>query len=516
MTDITPGFVFSQGQLVTHTNLNKIVDDAIINDGAIDAVKLSDDSISGAVTGHSTLPDADLDDSDWVLIYDTSASEIKKVAKKAFDLDRDVTLDALTINTDFNLQGSVTGDLRVDQSLFADGGKVFIGNDTSVASNNNHLFFHVTNDTTPASLSHTGDTSNRKFALTDGLDVNGTLKATNLTSEGSLTAEDVFWVQHRFLQWGNIRYIFGLEGSQHGFEWKKLTQTQMDDDALSVGSGDRLPILKNFADDDPNFMGLYMMINTLTDLADIQGKSTIFRVEGDRLALLPKSQDQDRNVNFSMQSRQADNTTTDWFLTAYAKDSTNVRWFHILCNTIESGVTNRVFIGTTTNPHEFWVYGEIRADDIGTGTLDVTGTKNFKIKHPVLDGKDLFHASIEAPQADLIYRGKFTLGGDPVNLDTNSNIAEGTFVKLVKDVQVFVQNNQGWDRVKGRVEGNLLYIDCENPDCTDEVDWMVVGERNDDSYKNCSSTDENGNFITEKDCDCEVTPPSQDFTKHTL
>lgn len=511
MTDITPGFVFSQGQLVTHTNLNKIVDDAIINDSAINAVKLSDDSISGAITGHSTLADADLDDSDWVLVYDTSASEIKKVAKSAFDLNRDVTIDNLTINTDLNLQGSVAGDLRIDQSLFADGGKVFIGNDTSVASNNNHLFFHVTNDVIPASLSHTGDTTDRKFSLTDGVDVNGTLTATNVISESALTAEDVFWVKHRFLQFSSLRYLLDLEGTEHGFQWRSLTQAQKDGDVLEVGDGAKLPILKCFASNDPNRMGLYMLTDNSTPIADVQNKETSFYVEGNELVVRPRQQQQDRNANIAMSSLNANDAYTNWYLTAYAKDTSNTRWFSLLCSTIETGVENKVFIGSSTNNHDLYLFGELNATEVDAQVINAT-TKNFKIKHPVLEGKNLFHTTVEAPQADLIYRGKFTLGGDPVNLDTNSNITEGTFVKLVKDAQVFVQNNQGWDRVKGRVEGNLLYIDCEDSDCTDEVDWMVVGERNDNCYKNSKSTDENGNFITEKDCECEVHPPCAEFT----
>jgi len=510
MTDISPGFVFSQGQLVTHTNLNKIVDDAIINDGAINAVKLSSDSISGAITGHSTLPDSDLNDADWILVYDTSASEIKKVAKSAFDLDRDVTLDNLTINTDLNVQGSVAGDLNVDQSLFANGGKVFVGNDASVASNNNHLFFHVTNDTTPASLSHTGDTSNRKFELTDALSVNGSVTASDLVSQGFLTAEDTFWVKHRMLQWGSIRYLLGPEGAQHGFEWRKLTQSQADADLLNLGSGSNLPVLQCYASDHPNYMGLYQVMSVDTPLADIQSKSTIFSIEGDRLNILPKLQQQKRNSNISLVSLNADDSQIPWYITAYGTDSSNTNWLSFTCSRQQTNEENKMFLGSSSSNVDLWVFGLLNATELASQTLNVSGTKNFKIEHPVLEGKDLLHTSVEAPQADLIYRGKFTLGGDPVNLDTNSNIAEGTFVKLVKDVQVFVQNNQGWDRVKGRVEGNLLYIDCENPDCTDEVDWMVIGERNDDCYKNCSSTDENGNFITEKDCDCEVIPPTPD------
>ena len=91
------------------------------------------------------------------------------------------------------------------------------------------------------------------------------------------------------------------------------------------------------------------------------------------------------------------------------------------------------------------------------------------------------------------------LGSEPVNLDKTANMAEGTFVSLVRDVQVFVTNNKSWEKVRGRVEGNLLHIECENSESSVEVDWMVVGERNDETYLNSDLVDSSGKFITEAD-----------------
>lgn len=130
--------------------------------------------------------------------------------------------------------------------------------------------------------------------------------------------------------------------------------------------------------------------------------------------------------------------------------------------------------------------------------------KPFKINHPKKDlssKKYLMHSSIEGPQADLIYRGKIKLenGEATLNIDKVSRISEGTFVELVSNVQIFLQNDTGWDPLKGNVTGNILYIECKNKSSTDTVNWMVVGERKDDTIKNSGMVDDNGHFITEMD-----------------
>lgn len=111
--------------------------------------------------------------------------------------------------------------------------------------------------------------------------------------------------------------------------------------------------------------------------------------------------------------------------------------------------------------------------------LEVSGSKNFRIAHPIRDGHDLRHSCIESPQADLNYRGKATLvdGTAQVDLDLEFGMTAGTFAALNEDVQVFVQNDTGWDAVRGSVSDGVLTITCHNLDSHDSVGWLVIGRR---------------------------------------
>jgi hypothetical protein len=130
------------------------------------------------------------------------------------------------------------------------------------------------------------------------------------------------------------------------------------------------------------------------------------------------------------------------------------------------------------------------------------GSGTFKIDHPLESKKEtnyLVHSFVEGPRADLIYRGKVTLvnGTAVINIDETVGMTAGTFVALNRDVQCFTTNESGWDLVKGKVEGNILTIISQNSESTDEISWMVVGERQDEHIKNTNWTDENGKPILE-------------------
>lgn len=141
------------------------------------------------------------------------------------------------------------------------------------------------------------------------------------------------------------------------------------------------------------------------------------------------------------------------------------------------------------------------------GNLTVTGTisgtsKSFKIDHPLeskTDTHDLVHSSIEGPQADNIYRGKVTLvaGKATVNIDTVSNMTEGTFIALNTNTQCFTTNETGWELVKGSVSGNILTITAKKNTSTDTISWLVVGERQDQTILNSTMTDSDGKVIVE-------------------
>jgi hypothetical protein len=142
-----------------------------------------------------------------------------------------------------------------------------------------------------------------------------------------------------------------------------------------------------------------------------------------------------------------------------------------------------------------------------TGDLNVTGalskgSGSFRIKHPLLSKKsthELVHSFIEGPQADLIYRGKIKLsaGKATINIDEVATMTEGTFEALCREVQCFTTNETGWDAVRGKVTGNILTIESQNTESTDEISWMVVGERQDEHMIDTSWTDENGKVIVE-------------------
>jgi len=137
------------------------------------------------------------------------------------------------------------------------------------------------------------------------------------------------------------------------------------------------------------------------------------------------------------------------------------------------------------------------------GTLSKS-SGTFQIEHPLESKRNthtLVHSFIEGPQADLIYRGKINLvdGKVEINIDRNSNMTEGTFVSLNRDVQCFTSNESGWSSVKGKITGNILTIESSDNDSTDLISWIVIGERKDRHMFEASWTDENGKVIVEPD-----------------
>jgi hypothetical protein len=130
------------------------------------------------------------------------------------------------------------------------------------------------------------------------------------------------------------------------------------------------------------------------------------------------------------------------------------------------------------------------------------GSGSFLIDHPLpalADTHRLVHSFVEAPTADLIYRGTVDLvaGAATVDLDVAAGLTVGTWVLLCRDAQVFTTNETGWFHVRGTVSGSTLTITCEEGTCTDTVSWMVVAERQDQHMYDTEWTDENGRPIIE-------------------
>jgi hypothetical protein len=160
----------------------------------------------------------------------------------------------------------------------------------------------------------------------------------------------------------------------------------------------------------------------------------------------------------------------------------------VISNSTDIGTNNAIEISTSQNVHIVNVL--------------TAGTKTFKIDHPLPDKTDshhLIHSCIEGPRADLIYRGTVDLSGGSaqVDLDEAAGMTEGTFEVLCRDSQCFVQNDSGWDAVRGGVEGNTLTIECEGTSSSDTVSWMVVAERCDPHIMAAELTDDDGHVIVE-------------------
>jgi|TARA_R100000479_G_C6359510_1_gene192406 hypothetical protein len=143
----------------------------------------------------------------------------------------------------------------------------------------------------------------------------------------------------------------------------------------------------------------------------------------------------------------------------------------------------------------------------GNGDLAIAGalskgSGSFKIQHPLESKQDthnLVHSFLEGPQADLLYRGRVDLvdGVASVNIDVASDMTDGTFALLCRDVQSFTTNESGWTAVRSSVDGNILTIEAEDNTCTDSISWMVVGERQDQHMYDTEWTDENGKVVVE-------------------
>jgi len=182
-------------------------------------------------------------------------------------------------------------------------------------------------------------------------------------------------------------------------------------------------------------------------------------------------------------------------------------------NAIQSAGESRFYYGSYSDPGPGAAYDAkfggtsgggiaVRGNSVFVGSVS-KGGGSFRIDHPLPEKKDthfLLHSFIEGPTPDLIYRGIATLvnGTATINIDEVSDMTEGTFVLLNKRVQCFTTNESGWDLTKGKVERNILTITSQNPESTDEISWMVVGERNDEWMQNSDMTDENGKIIVEK------------------
>ena len=133
------------------------------------------------------------------------------------------------------------------------------------------------------------------------------------------------------------------------------------------------------------------------------------------------------------------------------------------------------------------------------------GSGSFDITHPLEEEKRLRHSFIEGPRYDNIYRNKVRLSEGKASIDLDidcvspggQTMTPGTWEKLNRNPDIFLQNLEGWSRLKGKINGSILEIECEDENCTDLISWMVVAERQDDHVINSNMSDDEGRLILE-------------------
>lgn len=163
--------------------------------------------------------------------------------------------------------------------------------------------------------------------------------------------------------------------------------------------------------------------------------------------------------------------------------------------------------GTTILHNGSNVAQEVRLSCNGAASFFIDGalSKNsgsFRIDHPLesmTETHQLVHSFVESPQANNIYRGKIQLenGFAQVNLDEVSTMTEGTFIALNREIHTYTSNETDWDAVRGKVQGNILTIECQNNQSNAIVSWLVIGERHDKHMMDTEWTDDNGRVIVE-------------------
>jgi len=164
-----------------------------------------------------------------------------------------------------------------------------------------------------------------------------------------------------------------------------------------------------------------------------------------------------------------------------------------------------VGIGTTNPTSALDVIGTVVVNGDITSTSLVANAKNFKIAHPLGLNKSLYHGCVESSRFDNIYRGKKKVinGTCEVDIDNECNttggMTAGTFMALNSNFSLYVRNNKTYDRVYGIINGSKITINCENIVDEIEIDWLVIGERQDKHVINVPMTTNTGSLICEHD-----------------
>ena len=136
----------------------------------------------------------------------------------------------------------------------------------------------------------------------------------------------------------------------------------------------------------------------------------------------------------------------------------------------------------SVNPSVIHFGGNVDMDDDLNvdGGLDVGGSKNFKITHPLDPDMWLRHAAIESNEVKNLYDGEVTTDENGIAVIELPDY----FESLNKDyiVQLTPFNSFSRYKVLSRVRNNEFKIQTEEPEVT--VFWQVTGIRNDEAIRN--------------------------------
>ncbi len=143
-------------------------------------------------------------------------------------------------------------------------------------------------------------------------------------------------------------------------------------------------------------------------------------------------------------------------------------------------------IGEANGGYAYGVWGKNTSGFAGyfsgnvyvSGNLSASGTKPFKIDHPLdPQNKYLYHYAVEAPQVENVYNGTIVLdakGGAVVQLpESSSAINTGDYRYYLTPIGAPMPNLY----VAEEIQGNIFKIAGGVPG--KKVSWMVYGLRND-------------------------------------
>tara|TARA_R110000822_G_scaffold52584_5_gene136159 strand:- start:814 stop:2268 length:1455 start_codon:yes stop_codon:yes gene_type:complete len=146
---------------------------------------------------------------------------------------------------------------------------------------------------------------------------------------------------------------------------------------------------------------------------------------------------------------------------------------------------------------KFQINAATLAEVICLKNFTATGTKTFDIVHPLDDTKRLRHACCECSEVKNIYRGSVSVVKSCIiNLDAHFGMTTGTMCALNKNISASVSNNATFDNAIGYLEKCDLHIEVETDEPT-TISFIVWGTRQDDNIKKATTTDDNGDLITE-------------------